>query len=461
MSYDCRFCRIICGFHSVLICHIHVSSIMKTSKTNIITKSKLCAIALCILTTQLCWLSAQTLYWHALPSGTWSDINTSNNWSTSPLPPGNTNWVTGSDAVIVASNPSITVGQASALTVNAASLDVQNGATFVGGATAARVLNVAGAISGNFTINITATGGGGISANGAANYNGTATIQSGYFALNNTAAGSTNSHFNLTGGTLALGTPIISSSVTIGSLSGTSGNVSPNFGGSPGVKTLLIDQSSNTTFSGAFAAGTGGRILAVAKTGTGTLTLNGTNTHQGPTAVGGGTLMLAATNTLQSATGDLIVNGSTAVLNTSVSNANIGGNVTLTSGTVRINDSGVGTLTLAATRDFTMNGGTLELGLGTAYDQILGGSSFNISGGTLSLDVTLPGFSYSNTYNIFSGFSSGSVSGLTITGYDTVNYIATLNNSGELSFTIIPEPSSVLLILAAVSGAALCRSRKK
>jgi autotransporter-associated beta strand protein len=230
----------------------------------------------------------------------------------------------------------------------------------------------------------------------------------------------------------------------------------------PGVRTLIIDQSINTTFSGNFIFDFNllGRILAINKAGSGTLTIDGNHNHAGQTTVSGGTLMIAAANTMQNATGNLVVNGSTAVLNTSVSNANIGGNLTLTAGTVRINDSGAGSLTLVATRDFTMTGGTLELGLGTAYDQILGGSSFNISGGTLALDVTLPGFSYSNTYNIFSGFSSGSVSGLTITGYDTVNYIATLNNSGELSFTLIPEPTgAALLILSAASIAALLLRR--
>ncbi|EIP99631.1 PEP-CTERM putative exosortase interaction domain-containing protein [Opitutaceae bacterium TAV1] len=405
-------------------------------------------------------LSAQILYWETA-TGTWSTSSAQSNWSPTSGEAASTYWVDNSHAVIESANPNITIGQSGALTVEAASLTVQNGATFGGGGTAARRLNVAGSISGNFTVNITASGGGGITANGAANYNGTATIQSGSFILNHTEAGGTDAHIVLSGGSLGLGTAIANNSVTIGSLSGT-GSVSPNIGGTTGTRTLVINQSTNTTFSGTFIAGTTNRVLAVTKSGSGTLILEGANAHQGQTLVNAGSLVLAAESTLAAATGDVVVNGATAILSTSVANANVGGNLTLSEGILRLNDTSAGSLTLAAGKDFTMSGGSIELSLDTIHDQIFGdGGNFSITGGTLVLDVTGAGFSYENSWQIFSSFAGGSVTDLTIIGYDTAQYTAVLGNDGYLGFTAIPEPSALALITGGVTlGSILCRRRR-
>ena len=111
--------------------------------------------------------------------------------------------------------------------------------------------------------------------------------------------------------------------------------------------------------------------------------------------------------------------------------------VTVNGGSLDLNGTGVGTLTLAS-GNFTMSSGTLLLSLGTTFDQIVGsGGTFSLTGGTLAFDLGT-GFNYANTYALFSGFSSGSSSGITFSGL--TGYTASLSSGGVLSFNAVPEP---------------------
>ena len=81
-----------------------------------------------------------------------------------------------------------------------------------------------------------------------------------------------------------------------------------------------------------------------------------------------------------------------------------------------------------------------------------------------TLDLGGGAIDYGSTYNLITGFTSGSVSGaFTITGYDNVGYIASLSNAGVLSFTTaVPEPSTYGLIGAgALAAVAFVRRRRK
>lgn len=159
--------------------------------------------------------------------------------------------------------------------------------------------------------------------------------------------------------------------------------------------------------------------------------------------------------------GTLLINGgrfSSSVTDAQFATSTIGGaslQFILQSGYVDINGVGVGTFTMgnmgasSAASNFLMNGGTLELTLASAasFDQIIGASvsnAFTITGGVIDFGNSIA--DYAATYQIFSGFSSGNVSGLSFTNYDTANYTASLSNTGVLSFAAIPEPSTCVLL---------------
>lgn len=183
----------------------------------------------------------------------------------------------------------------------------------------------------------------------------------------------------------------------------------------------------------AFGVDAGKMTVGHVITGTGSLTKVGAGILQlnsSSNSYGGGTLV---------SDGLLIVSNSTAMGP---------GPLTIQGGGLDILASGAGDLSLGAGVPFTMTSGSVNLLLGTAFDRVLGsgGAGFSISGGTLALDVSGAGFDYANSYQVFAGFSSGSVSGLAINGYDAASYTAALSDGGLLSFSAVPEPTSLVLV---------------
>jgi len=224
---------------------------------------------------------------------------------------------------------------------------------------------------------------------------------------------------------------------------------------------LTTKASTTTTFSGTISSNSTNTLNLVVA-GSGTQALNGSNlSFYGTTAVSGGTLSLGGNLTNNTS---VTVSGGT--LTSSVANVNLGtGGVSMSSGSINPRGTGAaGTFTLAANQNFTTTGGTLSFNIGTALDQIKGSGTGTFGLANSTLDLTLgTGFAYTSTYAILSGFSSGSVSGLTITGYDTTNWVANLANTGVLSFSAaaIPEPSTYAALLgAAVLGFAAIRRRR-
>lgn len=203
-----------------------------------------------------------------------------------------------------------------------------------------------------------------------------------------------------------------------------------------GAGNLTIDGSNGRISDKAVGSGT---LTAVSLEGSGTVTFANANTYSGGTSLQSGTLVAGAGGALGN------------------------GGVNVSGGELDLNGAGTVAVTLATGQDFVLSAGSVKFDLGTASDQIVGtaSGSFNLTGGTIEL-VLGEGFSYGQVYQLFSGFDIGTsiVSGIAITGYDTLNYQAGLNNLGQLSFspTSIPEPSAVALITGGVLIAgALCR----
>ena len=229
-----------------------------------------------------------------------------------------------------------------------------------------------------------------------------------------------------------------------------------------GAKTFTLQGSTAGTgeMAGFIRDNSATNKTSLVKAGSGKWTLSAANIYTGTTNITGGTLALATSNTLQSATGDLSVSG--GLLTSTLSSTTLGGNMSIGSGEISANGSSIGDFTLASGKNFSMSGGTLteSIASSSSFDKInaSGSATFAITGGTL--DLTGSTLDYSQTYGILSGFSSGSVSNLSIIGYDTATYTAALSNTGNLSFAVIPEPATLSLLLGVTSLGLLSRRRR-
>ena len=259
-----------------------------------------------------------------------------------------------------------------------------------------------------------------------------------------------------------------SRSVTINGLSG-GGTVTSS---SAGAVTLTVGANNQTsTFSGIIQNGSG--TVALTKTGTGTLTLNGAATYSGPTTINAGTLALAGTVSLASASitvapgavldasaltlGGLSLGAGQSLTAGTVSGTGIDivGNISVGTGSLTIGGTGAaGTLTLNG--NLTLNGTTINVDLassttvGNGVNDLVSVGGLTLSGPTtLSLN-TLNGFLANGTYTLFtySGSFSGNVSNLSA----TINGKAL--STTRASYTFGTSASSAGALTLTVSGGA-------
>ena len=215
----------------------------------------------------------------------------------------------------------------------------------------------------------------------------------------------------------------------------------------------------------------GANVGGVRKTGLGTLALVGANTYTGGTNVDAGTLIvggsLNGSSQLSVASGATLGSDAAATITLAT-----GGGITL-DGTLAPGGVGNnGTLTFELGAGGTLSFGNsavlaLDLGLspensdrvrfGTAGDWLTGSglAVLNLSG---QID-------YGLTYSVFENVSTAGFAFEAVTGYDTFNYAAHVNQVGaeyKLSFEAIPEPALGGLFLgglAVLAGARRLRGR--
>jgi fibronectin-binding autotransporter adhesin len=322
--------------------------------------------------------------------------------------------------------------------------------------------------AGNTTISsIVGTGAGGLTKDGAGTlalqaantYAGTASINGGTLALQHASALGGGGNATFGGGTLQYSA---SNTVDYSSKIVSSGSA------------IRIDTNGqNVIFaSGLAASNTGG----LTKSGDGTLTLTGSSSYAGATAVDGGRLLVNGQlgNTAVTVNASGLLGGSGTIL---------GGVTVASSGTLSPGNS-PGVLTVGS---LSLSDGshTLMEITGTSaslYDQVVGVGSASLTYGG-NLDLVMSG-SYANgtTFNLFSNFSTktldfaavglnatGEYHGLMFTGTAGVWTSTWTDNHQRLVFStatgnlvVVPEPSTVAMALAglACGGWRMMRRRR-
>lgn len=414
--------------------------------------------------------------WVPATGGTW---NTSTaNWNDGVTNP--TTWTNGSGNT-ASFNPFAAIATINLATnIVTGTLSTNGGATVVingAGTLDVTNINTAGAvgsngsidmfakITGNHGLTITSTGAannqGRLNLKAAADYTGdTFLVGTAYLLMdtvnNSMPAGTT---LNMAAGT----TLRFAKNGLTQEIAGLSGAGTITATSSTNVFTINTKSGVATTYSGAIQSSTGLNLVIA---GSGTQALTGSSlSYNGSTTVSAGTLLLGSN--LTNTSGVTVSGGN---LQSSVANVNLGvGTVSMSAGSINIRGTGAaGKFTLASGQDFAATGGTLFFDLDSVvtFDQIVGsgaGSSFSLTNTTLSLNLmTWTPADYSNTYALFSGFvDPGAISNLTIVGYDTANYTATLSDAGILSFTAVPEPASATLLALGGVSLLLGRGRRR
>lgn len=435
-------------------------------------------------------LPASTYYWTGT-SGNWTTSTTALDWATTSTGSPSTYWTNANAADIVTSDAQIHLWNVSATTVT-----IENGASLYasgsGATSTTRGLTVTQGGSGDFSLTDQRTSGTSLNLKvlltGSTAWNGTITVNgSTVSTVSLTIASQTGTGVNsvgvntkvhlASGGNLEIGPGIIGNVATIGELSG-NGNIKfpGQYSSTGGTRTLRVEQSTNTTFSGTIGENLTrtDHVLAFTKAGAGVLSISGTGGYEGATTVEGGKLFLNGTYgsgfTGVTGQGDYVVkNGALLGVNGSIalSTGATTRNVTIESGgTLKPGTAdAAGTMTISggngSSRGLVFLGSaTIEFRLGPTQDLItLAASSMtgSASGGDGSVVFDLLGSSgaaIGTTYDLisFGGTSQGIALGTYALSSATqsAGWAGTFSYGGDgnlLQFTVtaVPEPGTVAL----------------
>ena len=268
--------------------------------------------------------------------------------------------------------------------------------------------------------------------------------------------------------------------------------------------TLNVGTSDSFALASALTNGAvGGYTNSLLKQGDGTVTLKGTNTYSGATAIKAGTLLVngstAAGSTVTiggtSASGTPTLGGTGTINGPVVISATTSGIVSTMAPGVAGVSNGVGTLTLGSTVNYgtgsifewdlqaastTDPGVVADASTGT-YDKVVaGGASNSVTGGSAVFKIVLGGNAFTDAFwntnkswtNIFTG--TGAPTSLaavfsTFSGSDGTSSVSSTGlvtgqgqfgySGNTLTWTAVPEPTSALAGI--LLGAGLLRRRRK
>lgn len=284
----------------------------------------------------------------------------------------------------------------------------------------------------SFTLSASTTGVTGTTLNltGASTYTGATNIQSGTLKVGVTNA-------LPSGTTLTLGATGYSAALdlngfnqTVGGLAsaGTLANQSvTNAAAGTGTATLTVNNTVDGTFGGIIKNGATAKV-ALTKSGAAVFTVTGANTYTGTTTVNGGTLALGASDRLAD-TSALVLDGGTFAT----------GGFSETLGSLTLSSSSI--------LDFGTNVSGSALAFADSHSIAWTGTLtlLNFDIGTDSLRIGV----------VSTALTTDQLSKISLSGY-----AASLDTSGFVTFSAIPEPSTyVSLVGACALTAALCRKR--
>ena len=283
---------------------------------------------------------------------------------------------------------------------------------------------------GTSTLALTKIGTGTLVLSGGNAYGGATLVEEGILQAGSTSALSPNSAF-----TVNAQLDLNGFDNTIGSLAG--GGVVTNEGTEPATLTVGNNNTS-TTFSGILQDGTDGTSsLALAKIGSGILTLSGTNTYSGGTTISAGAITTQNASAL--GTGPVAFGNGTAL---NVQNLlNVNGNWTVLPGTATVNGGTVQTL-----GNFNLEGG------GT----LVANANFTVPG---TANINSSGFVVNNVFTVndsvnLNGSSAAVVNGLIAAASVNVNNTSSLvvNTPGTVAANVNVGTGGLLGLFGRING---------